>query len=77
MGRPGYRVQPDTAAMTASASTKPSTESTRRARENERPLTDDIRLLGRILGDVIRDQDPAQQADVVGQGALVFAGASG
>ncbi len=57
MGRPGYRVQPDTAAMTASASTKPSTESTRRARENERPLTDDIRLLGRILGDVIRDQD--------------------
>jgi len=57
MGRPGYRAQPDTPAMNASASTNPSTESSRRARENERPLTEDIRLLGRILGDVIRDQD--------------------
>ena len=35
----------------------PSTESPQRARENERPLVEDIRLLGRILGDVIRDQD--------------------
>ncbi len=35
---------------------KASTESTRRARENERPLVEDMRLLGRILGDVIRDQ---------------------
>ena len=32
-------------------------ESTKRSRENERPLVEDIRLLGRILGDVIRDQD--------------------
>ena len=53
MGQPGCRVQPDAIAMNAS----PSTESTKRARENERPLTEDIRLLGRILGDVIRDQD--------------------
>ena len=30
---------------------------TRRARENERPLVEDIRLLGRILGDVIREQE--------------------
>lgn len=29
----------------------------RRAKDNERPLVDDIRLLGRILGDVIRDQE--------------------
>ena len=36
---------------------RPSAESTRRARDNERPLVEDIRLLGRILGDVIRDQD--------------------
>jgi len=36
---------------------RPSAETTRRARENERPLVEDIRLLGRILGDVIRDQD--------------------
>ena len=35
----------------------PATESPQRARENERPLVEDIRLLGRILGDVIRDQD--------------------
>ena len=34
-----------------------STESSKRSRENERPLVEDIRLLGRILGDVIRDQD--------------------
>ncbi len=35
----------------------PATESPQRSRENERPLVEDIRLLGRILGDVIRDQD--------------------
>ncbi len=35
----------------------PATESPKRSRENERPLVEDIRLLGRILGDVIRDQD--------------------
>ena len=28
-----------------------------RSRDNERPLVEDIRLLGRILGDVIRDQE--------------------
>ena len=32
-------------------------ETNQRARENERPLVEDIRLLGRTLGDVIRDQD--------------------
>jgi phosphoenolpyruvate carboxylase len=36
---------------------KTQTDTTRRARENERPLVEDIRMLGRILGDVIRDQD--------------------
>ncbi|CAM5793286.1 phosphoenolpyruvate carboxylase [Ottowia pentelensis] len=30
---------------------------TRRAHENERPLVEDIRLVGRILGDVIREQE--------------------
>ncbi|GAC1605035.1 MAG: phosphoenolpyruvate carboxylase [Ramlibacter sp.] len=30
---------------------------TRRARDNDRPLVEDIRLLGRILGDVIREQE--------------------
>jgi phosphoenolpyruvate carboxylase len=36
---------------------------TKRAKDNERPLVEDIRLLGRILGDVIREQEgvPAYQ----------------
>ncbi len=37
----------------------------RRARENERPLVEDIRLLGRILGDVIRDQEGVAAFDLV------------
>jgi len=37
----------------------------RKARENERPLVDDIRLLGRILGDVIRDQDGQPVFDLI------------
>ncbi len=37
---------------------RPSTAALSRAtRQNEQPLVEDIRLLGRILGDVIRDQD--------------------
>src|SRR3954469_22847364 len=37
----------------------------RRARENERPLVEDIRLLGRILGDVIREQEGVETFDLV------------
>src|SRR6476620_6020585 len=37
----------------------------RRARENERPLLEDIRLLGRILGDVIRDQEGVEAFELV------------
>lgn len=37
----------------------------RRAKDNERPLVEDIRLLGRILGDVIRDQEGVQTFDLV------------
>src|SRR6476620_4906623 len=37
----------------AAGATKAST----RSRDNERPLVEDIRLLGRILGDVIREQE--------------------
>jgi len=33
------------------------TSSKTRARDNERPLVEDIRLLGRLLGDVIREQE--------------------
>ena len=38
---------------------------TRRARDNERPLVEDIRLLGRILGDVIRDQEGGAAYELV------------
>src|SRR3954464_13549904 len=37
----------------------------RRARDNERPLVEDIRLLGRILGDVIREQEGQAAFDLV------------
>src|SRR3954470_10559262 len=37
----------------------------RRARENEKPLVEDIRLLGRILGDVIREQEGVEAFDLV------------
>ena len=37
----------------------------RRARENERPLLEDIRLLGRILGDVIREQEGTEAFELV------------
>jgi phosphoenolpyruvate carboxylase len=47
--------------------TRPSVESTRRARENERPLVEDIRLLGRMLGDVIRDQDGVAAFELIEQ----------
>src|SRR3954463_11430958 len=37
----------------------------RRARDNERPLVEDIRLLGRILGDVIREQEGVATYELV------------
>ncbi|MDO9360395.1 MAG: phosphoenolpyruvate carboxylase [Polaromonas sp.] len=36
-----------------------------RARDNERPLVEDIRLLGRILGDVIREQEGVSAYELV------------
>ena len=38
-----------------------------RARDNERPLIEDIRLLGRLLGDVIREQDGVAAYELVEQ----------
>ena len=38
---------------------------TRRARDNEKPLVEDIRLLGRILGDVIREQEGVDAYELV------------
>jgi len=37
----------------------------RNSRDNERPLVEDIRLLGRILGDVIREQEGAEIFDLI------------
>ncbi|RYF84191.1 MAG: phosphoenolpyruvate carboxylase [Comamonadaceae bacterium] len=45
-------------------STAPATPATRRQSEDQ-PLTEDIRLLGRILGDVIREQEGAQSYELV------------
>jgi phosphoenolpyruvate carboxylase len=39
----------------------------RASRDNERPLVEDIRLLGRILGDVIREQDGVEAYELVEQ----------
>jgi len=39
----------------------------RRAKDNERPLVEDIRLLGRILGDVIREQEGVNAYELVEQ----------
>jgi len=39
----------------------------KRSRDNERPLVDDIRLLGRILGDVIREQEGLNAYELVEQ----------
>jgi phosphoenolpyruvate carboxylase len=45
---------------------KPATPSVR-TRNNERPLVEDIRLLGRILGDVIRDQEGVAAYELIEQ----------
>ena len=45
-------------------STAPESPS-RRAKDNERPLVEDIRLLGRILGDVIREQEGDEAFELV------------
>ncbi|OGB31359.1 MAG: phosphoenolpyruvate carboxylase [Burkholderiales bacterium RIFCSPLOWO2_12_FULL_61_40] len=43
----------------------PAAESAKRARDNERPLVEDIRLLGRILGDVIREQEGVEAFELI------------
>jgi phosphoenolpyruvate carboxylase len=45
--------------------TTPTTTPSRRARENEKPLIEDIRLLGRILGDVIREQEGVEAFELI------------
>ena len=45
----------------------PKSESSKRARSNERPLVEDIRLLGRILGEVIREQEGVAVFELIEQ----------
>jgi phosphoenolpyruvate carboxylase len=52
---------PDSASSNAGAQTGRST------RDNERPLMEDIRLLGRLLGDVIREQDGVAAYELIEQ----------
>ena len=47
--------------------TTPITGVAKRAKDNERPLTEDIRLLGRILGDVIREQEGTEAYQLIEQ----------
>ncbi len=44
-----------------------STKTARNTRDNERPLMEDIRLLGRLLGDVIREQDGVAAYELIEQ----------
>ena len=45
----------------------PKSAPSKRAHSNERPLLDDIRLLGRILGDVIREQEGVSAFELIEQ----------
>ena len=45
----------------------PKSESAKRTKDNERPLVEDIRLLGRMLGDVIREQEGAAAFELIEQ----------
>jgi len=45
----------------------PAPKASTRSRDNERPLVEDIRLLGRILGDVIREQEGVAAYELIEQ----------
>ena len=51
--------------MTTGKKTTATPQAPRRARSEDQPLIDDIRLLGRILGDVIREQEGKDTYDLV------------
>ncbi|MEI8327110.1 MAG: phosphoenolpyruvate carboxylase, partial [Betaproteobacteria bacterium] len=58
---------PKNAATDGPARRQAASTSLAKAKENERPLVEDIRLLGRILGDVIREQEGAPAYELVEQ----------
>jgi len=53
--------------MTTKPKLSASARATQLAKDNERPLVEDIRLLGRILGDVIREQEGRDTYELVEQ----------
>ncbi len=53
--------------QTLKPSESPKTQPLSKQKLNERPLVEDIRLLGRILGDVIREQEGAAAFDLIEQ----------
>ena len=55
------------APSTPSAAPAPQATNKRQSRDNEKPLVEDIRLLGRILGDVIRAQEGPEAYELVEQ----------
>ena len=55
------------APSTPSAAPAPQALNKRQSRDNEKPLVEDIRLLGRILGDVIRTQEGPEAFELVEQ----------
>ena len=58
---------PATANNTPAGKTTDVVSQKRQSRDNEKPLVDDIRLLGRILGDVIRAQEGPEAYELVEQ----------
>ena len=58
---------PANAAASDGATAATPASAARRNKDNERPLTEDIRLLGRILGDVIREQEGQEAFDLIEQ----------
>ncbi len=59
------RTEPLSQTMPKTSSVTPPLPTIATKKDKERPLVDDIRLLGRILGDVIREQDGAPAYELV------------
>ncbi len=53
--------------MKTAPSPTPVATPAKRSKDNERPLVEDIRLLGRILGDVIREQEGVEAFELIEQ----------
>jgi phosphoenolpyruvate carboxylase len=61
------RVKPNVNEGAKDAAAAGTAKASSRSRDNERPLVEDIRLLGRILGDVIREQEGVAAYELIEQ----------